>query len=293
MLKQLYIDNYRAFVNFTLAFQPRQLLLGRNGTGKSSVLEVLRGLRRLVVESVPLDAVFVADTLTRWQTRPKQTFELEVQRDQVTYCYRLEVEHGDGPRRSRILLESLHVDGQPLFAFREGEVQLYRDGGSQGPTYTFDWHRSALATIQPRGDNTKLTWFKERLERIYAVRIDAPNIAPSSDVETRFPNESLTDFVAWYRYASGDVRRLAALLKDLQNVLPGLENLTLESLGRNTKLLKVEFASAAEGGGAGLRLRRVVGRTARLDRTLCAVAFRASERLDGPDRRTGQLRRAR
>ncbi|HMC58460.1 MAG TPA: hypothetical protein VKJ01_04645 [Candidatus Solibacter sp.] len=38
MLKRVYIDNYRAFVNFELALGQQQLILGLNGSGKSSLL---------------------------------------------------------------------------------------------------------------------------------------------------------------------------------------------------------------------------------------------------------------
>lgn len=48
MLKRLYVDNYRCFVNFSLDLHPLTLLVGRNGTGKSSVLEVLFALRKLL-----------------------------------------------------------------------------------------------------------------------------------------------------------------------------------------------------------------------------------------------------
>jgi DNA repair exonuclease SbcCD ATPase subunit len=46
MLKRLYVDNYRCFVNFTLDSQELTLLVGPNGSGKSSVLDVLFALSR-------------------------------------------------------------------------------------------------------------------------------------------------------------------------------------------------------------------------------------------------------
>ncbi len=248
MLKQLYIDNFRAFVNFTLPLQSKQLLLGRNGGGKSSVLDALRGVRQFVVDSVPLEndkrQVFTPDTLTRWQSVPVQVFELEIGRDNELYQYRLEIEHRDVAPRSRVALESLKLNGKPLFEFKRGHVRLFRDDFSEGPDYPFDWGRSALATIQPRNDNTKLSWFKERLARVYTIRMDAPNMSPSSQDEALFPLDSMTNFVAWYRQASGDGKSLSAFLAELRQALPGLDNLNLEPLGRGTKLLRAEFAPA-------------------------------------------------
>jgi len=44
-LSRLYINNYRCFVNFELRPGGRSLLLGYNGTGKSSIFDVLAALQ--------------------------------------------------------------------------------------------------------------------------------------------------------------------------------------------------------------------------------------------------------
>jgi AAA15 family ATPase/GTPase len=41
MLKRLYIDNYKCLVNFEFATERSRLILGANGTGKSTVFESL------------------------------------------------------------------------------------------------------------------------------------------------------------------------------------------------------------------------------------------------------------
>jgi len=41
MLKRLYVDNFRCLVNFELRLDRVNLLLGENGTGKTSVFDVL------------------------------------------------------------------------------------------------------------------------------------------------------------------------------------------------------------------------------------------------------------
>ncbi len=45
MIKRLYIDNYKCLVNFDLKLDELSLLLGPNGVGKSSVLDVVYALR--------------------------------------------------------------------------------------------------------------------------------------------------------------------------------------------------------------------------------------------------------
>lgn len=48
MLTRLYADNFRCLVNFEFRPQPVQLLMGRNATGKSSVLDLLTLVRAFV-----------------------------------------------------------------------------------------------------------------------------------------------------------------------------------------------------------------------------------------------------
>ncbi|HEX3999241.1 MAG TPA: ATP-binding cassette domain-containing protein [Pirellulales bacterium] len=45
MLTRLYCDNYKCLVNFEFRPDATQLLMGRNGAGKSTVFEVLELIR--------------------------------------------------------------------------------------------------------------------------------------------------------------------------------------------------------------------------------------------------------
>src|SRR6266446_3288428 len=121
MLKRLYADNFRALINFELSLGPRQLLMGRNGTGKSTVCEVLNKLRFLHVGQWKTDLVFGQETLTRWQRIPQQRIELDVLGPAGLYRYSLTIEHRDtGGRdasRTRVIDESVQLDSRPLFRF--------------------------------------------------------------------------------------------------------------------------------------------------------------------------------
>lgn len=48
MLKRIYIDNFQCLVNFELNFDSINLFLGGNGSGKSTVFEVLRKIQTFV-----------------------------------------------------------------------------------------------------------------------------------------------------------------------------------------------------------------------------------------------------
>ncbi len=81
MIKRLYIDNYKSLVNFELPLQELTLLVGLNGAGKTSILNVMYALRQLLsgVAKITDTDIFPAQTLTRWQSRPLQVFELDAE----------------------------------------------------------------------------------------------------------------------------------------------------------------------------------------------------------------------
>ena len=80
MLKRIYIHNYKTFLNFELKLQEMNLFLGANGTGKSSVFEVLALLKDFLAERNPRTwEVFSPKQLCRFakDLAPIQKFELD------------------------------------------------------------------------------------------------------------------------------------------------------------------------------------------------------------------------
>ena len=70
MIKKLYVDNYKGLVNFSLDFDGIQLWLGKNGTGKSSVLEILHNIQ-LILTGNDVKNVFSYRQRTRWMKKKK------------------------------------------------------------------------------------------------------------------------------------------------------------------------------------------------------------------------------
>ena len=171
MFKRIHIDNYKCFVNFDLRLHELTLLVGRNGAGKTAVLDVIHALRRLLegASRVTDREVFPPSSLTRWQRREVQTIEVEVELDGNGFAYRLEVEHDRRERRARIARETLAGNGGPLFSFVGGDVRLYRDDHSEGPTFKSDWRESALARVQPVKDNVHLSAFLDFMRGVLVL----------------------------------------------------------------------------------------------------------------------------
>ncbi|MGD1703809.1 AAA family ATPase [Dapis sp. BLCC M229] len=49
MLKKLYVNNFKCLVNFEIKLSNINLLLGANGSGKTTVFEVLHKLQKFIL----------------------------------------------------------------------------------------------------------------------------------------------------------------------------------------------------------------------------------------------------
>jgi predicted ATPase len=244
MIKRLYIDNFKSLVNFELPLQDLTLLLGPNGVGKTSVLDVLFALRQLLagIAKVTDPGAFPTSTLTRWQKRTMQVFELDAVLDVNDFRYRLEVEHDPTNRRARVEVEQLELHGAPLFRFRHGEVQLYRDDHSQGPIFGSDWSESALARVPPRHDNTHLTRFLDFMRKVIVCGLYPASFAAESSTEDAVLQRDAHNFAAWYRHLLLERQDLIPeFTKALQEVIAGFRGIRMEKVGLDTRALMVMF----------------------------------------------------
>ncbi len=243
MLKRLYANNYRCLVNFEISFDELTLLLGPNGSGKSTLFDLLFNIRHLIIDGAKVGEVFPERDMTAWVKKPEQAFELDVQGEEGLFSYRLIVLHKPETRKQRIELELLHFDGKPLFEFRRGEVKLFHDDHSPGPEYHFDWSVSALGTIVPRPDNTKLTWFKEWIRKLFIVSLEPRAMTSGSEEESDWLNRDGSNFASWYRFVSQEHQdKVFQLTQQLRDIIPGFHAFKLEQAGKQHRILKVGFA---------------------------------------------------
>lgn len=243
MLTRLYIDNYRCFVNFEYRPGRRQLIFGRNGSGKSSLTDALLAVRQVAVKGVDPEDWFPRSSLTRWETRQEQTFEIEAQLDGQKFVYRLVLDRWGDPPKLRVFSETVQCDGKPIFEFASGEVQLYNDRFERGVTYPFDPWRSALATVGSLRNNQALMSFQRWFSGVLCFRLNPFDMRIDADGENLYPNFRLDNIAAWYRHLSqAEPRPTAALIEDLREVLDGFGYFRLEPAGENIRLLVAEFS---------------------------------------------------
>jgi predicted ATPase len=251
MITRLYVDNFRSLVNFEIKFEETNLFLGSNGSGKSSVFDVLRSLRGFIGGETRLTEAFPGAELTHWQTNPCQKFELELKTNEYgVFTYTLIVEYGeklDGVfTKSRVKEEKLVSGEQVLFRSRNGEAYLYNDASTQknepNATVTLDWTQSGLGIIQERKDNKKLSLFKRRIEDLVIVRPTPVLMKSESQREEKHLSPRMENFAAWYRYLTQEnLAAVQELLAELPKSVPGLKTLNSILAGEGVRILKADF----------------------------------------------------
>ncbi|WP_293339875.1 AAA family ATPase [Microcoleus sp. CAWBG58] len=242
MLKRIYVNNFRCLVNFELQVDSLNLFLGSNGSGKTTVFEVLRKLQKFILgdrafeQDYKVSDLFANKDLTRWQKSNIQKFELDIEGNNGLYTYILEIEHQGEYAPPRMRLESLTFDGQPLFNFwvdpgdigiTVGQARLYNDDPNRESVYLpfFDGSRSGIGFIYERSDNQKLTWFKKRISNFFIVQINPYIMESESLKEESSPNWDMSNYAAWYSYLSQESQgKIFKLTLELQKIIPGFDS---------------------------------------------------------------------
>jgi len=257
VFERIYIHNYKCLVNFELPLGETSLLVGANGTGKTAVLDVVFGLRKLLAGEARVNdpIAFHPTTLTRWQSDRKQLFEIDLIANGESYRYRLRVEHDRNERQSRVIEESLVSNGDTLFSCDLGEVKLYRDDGSEGPTYGADWSESALARVAAQPFNTRLTNFMEIMKSTVVCSIRPALLGTESQRESEYLGRHAENFVDWYRHA---VQENPASVRNhveaLRPVVEGFHDVHLQQAGLDQRALMLDFH--ADGAALDVDLKR-------------------------------------
>ena len=289
MITRIYVDNFRCLTNFKIELREVAIFLGANGSGKTAVLDVLRKVQQLVVGKETLADVFSQDDLSLLQTSDRQSSVLDLSVGAAEYRYSLTIGHRRDLGKIRIDEETLTCNGHPLFHFKGGEAQLFRDDHSKGPQYPFDSTQSGVGYLHERNDNKKLSRFKRELASVVIVRPCPVLFDSETRSEDEFLESTMRNFVGWYRHvAQENMGGLAELFKLLAEILPGFDSLVLSESGENSRALKAVFDAPASARG---KRRYGFDQLSEGQRTLIALYSllylsgdrRVSLFIDGPD----------
>ncbi|HEY1758075.1 MAG TPA: AAA family ATPase [Bryobacteraceae bacterium] len=236
MLTRLYIDNFRCFEKFEWRPGRKQLILGRNGTGKTSLMAALHYIVQVAARGDRVDQWFKLNQRTSWLHQPEQVFEMEVQLNGRNYWYRLVVEFWGEPLLPRVKSEAVRLDGEPILVSKGGEVIF----GSQ--RLASDQSRSALAIGSSFG-TSELQQLRKWMGGVRCSHINPFLMGSRVRGSAVDPRLDLIDMAGWYRHlVQAYPKENAAFLEDLYASLDGLNRLWLEYDDENNATLYAEFS---------------------------------------------------
>jgi len=244
MIQRLYAHNFRCLENFELIVKdlPSALLIGKNGTGKSTVADVLeifqsvsRGVNRVEQVVQPRD-------FARGRSDVPIRFEIEVLLGKKLYKYVLAFELPEKFKELRIFEEQLTVSGNPIYSRKEAQVTLYRGSQNYEAQFLLDWHLIALPVIQEQSETDPLRVFRTWLARMIILTPIPSLMAGNSNGETLEPKQDGSNFGDWF---SGLLSRYPAAYtqvdKYLREVMHDIRDFLNEPVGKDAKSMIVRF----------------------------------------------------
>lgn len=245
MLSRITAHNFNCFVDFDLALPRRLLLVGSNGSGKTSLWEVLAALQDLAVRGADVADLFPTRSLTRWLLDdPRQRFSIELQVGADTFKYELELLHDTTRRTTTIHRERLSAGGNLLYEQAERHIHLHGDDPSPAPRTSFPWggKRSFLPDLEARPDNRRTLAFRQALGELWLLAHAPPHIEPTSDGEAVWLERDGSNFSSWFRGVLADDPEVGnALNEALRPTLPGLQKLHFEKISQKVRELMLRF----------------------------------------------------
>ena len=249
MLTRIYADNFKALVNFEFRPGGLNLLMGQNGSGKTSVFDVLLRIKDLVLLGFPAADVF-AHTRTRWDRRDLQSFEIEIDRGGGVFRYRLEIEQPPkSVEKASIRTESLTFDGATLYRYSGGEAQLFHEGNEPPVVFPFAPDRSFLQNVDAvRSPKlSHLAEFKSFLAGLWILQPNPFAMAPLAEHEQPFLAADGKNLASYFNFLNNERPEVRAQLEDaLKHALPGFLRFSFRRLG-DKKLFLTAFDFEASG----------------------------------------------
>lgn len=244
MLQRLYVHNYRCLENFELNLKdiPSALLIGKNGSGKSTIVKVFEIFQKIGRGVTRVDQLISFDDFTNSRFDVPIRFEIEVLLEDSIYKYFLSFELLtffellNNTKKFSILEEKLLIAEQLKYSVIDG----------QGEVYSIDQKPSTILVdrqyVSLARSFTGVEIFKSWLAQMIILAPIPSLITGESHGETLEPKRDGSNFGEW---VSGLLSRYPAAYsqidKYLREVMPDIQDFLNEQIGRNAKSMIVRF----------------------------------------------------
>jgi predicted ATPase len=231
VIRRFYVHNFRCLENFELpiAGQSSALLIGKNGSGKTTVALALEILQKIARGTNRVSELVKPKDLSRGRADVPMRFEIEVELEGKIYGYTIAFEFLERSKELGVLEEKLEVGGKALYT-RENVL--------------IDWHLVALPIIQKQSLDVPLSIFKQWLARMLILRPMPGLIVGDSNEKTLEPNPQVTNFGAWFSGLLDYAFSAYAKIDDyLKQVMPDLKDIKKPGAGTSASSLVVQFSN--------------------------------------------------
>ena len=243
MITRFYVDNYKCLVNFEYKPKPFELIIGANGSGKTTVFEALNKLREFIVGDRKVEELFSRDSRTRWDTREEQRFELDfTSKDNILIRYLLVVDHSFDQARVKFenfyLSSSAWIESQLVDtdnASTEAFIPLREARQLMGGQETVFPVSNPSFTIMKTGMGGFIYSYLRRV-RFFRLQTEAmSSLVVEGENE---PTPSLSNFASYYSHLLQENQgSVFNLVSDLREVLIGLDQFALPLTNQGARKL--------------------------------------------------------
>jgi len=249
MIQRLYVHNFRCLENFELSLKDLSsaLLIGKNGTGKTTISYALEMFQQIGRGKSKLGELIQIDDFTRERTDVPMRLELEVEINSVSYKYVLVLELPENFREVRVAEEQLWVNGKAYYSRKEGQVSLQKTEQNES-SFIINWHLVALPLIQKQSEKDPLQIFQSWLARMMIFSPIPDRMSGESNGGTMFPDRKLVNFAEWFTGVLARYPAAYSVLNDyIRNVIPDFSSIENELLAREYRELIVHFEQENHG----------------------------------------------
>jgi len=249
MLQRLYVHNYRCLENFELIVKgiPSALLIGKNGSGKSTIARVLevfqsvaRGINRMS-ELGKMNLVSPKD-FCRGRADVPIRMELEVLLEGKIYTYTLALDLPEKFRELRVFEEQLLVAGEAVYSRNEARVTLFKSPQNREAQFLVDWHLVALPVIQEQSETDPLHVFRSWLAHMIILAPIPALMEGESSGETLMPNRDGSNYGEWFTGLLSRYPAAYTLVDEyIRNIVPDIRDIQNERIGKESKNMIVRF----------------------------------------------------
>lgn len=242
MIQRLYVHNFRCLENFELPLKgmSSSLLIGKNGSGKSTISYALEVLQRIGRGINRVGQLIEVSDFTQGRTDIPMRFEIEIVLHDKLYKYILVLELPDNFKEPRIADEQLLVDGKRIYSRKEAQVTLSQNKSES--SFIIDWHLIALPIIQRQSEKDPVHIVKSWFERMIILSPVPCKMKGTSNGSTLEPERYVSNFGEWF---TGLLLRYPAAYSNIdryiREIMPDFDSIENELLAKDARNISIQF----------------------------------------------------